>query len=182
MRSALALLVALVALVALVPSATAAQVTLTLHVGTLSDGSGKMYAKPATMTANAGDTITLTVVNDDVDANGAVKTPHDIVVDGMSAPQQGGECKAVPEGDRDADTGPKAEFEVCDRTSASGTFTVPSKGGSFDYHCEVPGHEELGMKGTLTVQGSSTKTPGFDALPLGIALLGAGLLARRKLA
>lgn len=171
-----ALLVLVLGLPVLAQPAVADQ-SLTLHVGTRADGT--MYATPSAMSATVGERITLTVVNDDVDAAGKVTTPHDIKVDGQSMPKQGGSCSAAqqPSGGES----PGAEFEVCDRATATGTFTA-SSAGSFDYHCEVPGHEEKGMKGTLTVQGSSAapaRTPG-QGLP---ALLGALLLvalARRR--
>lgn len=36
------------------------------------------------------------------------------------------------------------------KTEGSVTFT-PDKVGTFEYFCDVPGHREAGMKGTLTV-------------------------------
>ena len=32
------------------------------------------------------------------------------------------------------------------------TFTVNLKPGKYTFYCQVPGHEQAGMKGTLTVK------------------------------
>ncbi len=36
--------------------------------------------------------------------------------------------------------------------TATGTFTAPSSAGSYQIVCDIPGHFEAGMQGTLTVQ------------------------------
>lgn len=36
--------------------------------------------------------------------------------------------------------------------TVSGTFTAPSQAGTHEIHCDVAGHKEAGMLGTLTVQ------------------------------
>lgn len=169
-----ALLVLVLALPALASPALADQ-SLTLHVGTRADGS--MYASPSAMSATAGERITFTVVNDDVDASGKVTTPHDIKVAGQSMPRAGGDCAAAAGGEEGS---PGAEFEVCDQASATGTFTAVA--GSFKYDCEVPGHEAKGMKGRLEVQaasGGAAKTPGPE-LPLVLGGLLLVALARRR--
>ncbi|MHB8605101.1 MAG: PGF-CTERM sorting domain-containing protein [Thermoplasmatota archaeon] len=78
--------------------------------------------------------------------------------------------------------------------TATGTFTVPTGATAGDYHC-LP-HSTLGMKGTFTIQSTTTSTspptttstpastsstPGFE-LPLALVGLGvvAVALARRK--
>jgi len=35
--------------------------------------------------------------------------------------------------------------------TVSGSFTAPSKAGDYQIHCDVAGHTEAGMQGTLTV-------------------------------
>ena len=35
---------------------------------------------------------------------------------------------------------------------ATSTFTVSLKPGKYEFYCQVPGHEQAGMKGTLTVK------------------------------
>ncbi len=36
--------------------------------------------------------------------------------------------------------------------TVSGTFTAPSAAGTYEIHCDVPGHTEAGMVGKLIVQ------------------------------
>jgi plastocyanin len=54
---------------------------------------------------------------------------HDIVLKGVS----GADGKVVPQG-------------------GTSTFSVNLKAGNYTYFCSVPGHEQAGMKGTLTVK------------------------------
>ncbi len=85
--------------------------------------SGTEFAfSPSTLTVAKGDTVKVTFTN-----NGAY--PHNFTI---------------------------TEFNVASKTVSPGqsdtvTFTA-DKAGSFKYFCSVPGHEDKGMVGTLTVQ------------------------------
>ena len=84
-----------------------------------------MKFDPATLTAKAGQPIQLTL------DNSSDQLAHDFyITDGVPQPIT---ISAQP--------GQKA----------AGTFTI-DKPGSYTYYCNQPGHEQAGMKGTLTVQ------------------------------
>ena len=77
---------------------------------------------PSTMSVRRGDTVKVTFTN-------AGKYPHNFTI---------------------------TEFNVASKTIQPGqtevvTFTA-DKAGTFKYFCSVPGHEDKGMVGTLTVQ------------------------------
>ena len=76
---------------------------------------------PATLTAGVGQTVNVTLENAGV-------LEHNFVIDELNV-----SLGPVPGGQ-----------------SASASFT-PSTAGSFEYYCDVPGHREAGMVGTLTV-------------------------------
>lgn len=76
---------------------------------------------PNTLTAQVGQAVTVNLKNAGV-------LEHNLVIDELNVsagPIQGGQSSEV-------------------------TFT-PSAAGSFSYYCNVPGHREAGMVGTLTV-------------------------------
>jgi plastocyanin len=76
---------------------------------------------PATLTATVGQTVNVTLDNVGV-------LEHNFVIDELNVrlgPIQGGQ-------------------------QSSGSFT-PDAAGSYTYYCDVPGHREAGMVGTLTV-------------------------------
>jgi plastocyanin len=75
----------------------------------------------SSVTASAG-TITLSSVNPQ-------SSTHDISIKGNGIDEQGNQ---VSGGD-------------------TSTVTVTLKAGTYEYYCSVPGHEDAGMKGTLTV-------------------------------
>ena len=79
---------------------------------------------PATVTVKSGTPVRLTIVN-----NGALE--HDWVVDNLD--------------------GKKLSVDAKPKTNATADFT-PTKAGSYEFYCSIPGHREAGMKGTLTVQ------------------------------
>jgi len=74
-----------------------------------------------TATAKAGK-VTLSAVNPQ-------STPHDISIKGNGVDEQGNQ---VTSGD-------------------TSTVTATLAPGTYEYYCSVPGHEQAGMKGTLTV-------------------------------
>jgi plastocyanin len=76
---------------------------------------------PATLTATVGQTVNVTLDNEGV-------LEHNFVIDELNV-----SLGPIPGGQ-----------------SSSGSFT-PSTAGSFEYYCNVPGHREAGMVGTLTV-------------------------------
>ncbi len=78
---------------------------------------------PATITAKAGETVNVTLVNKG-------SATHTFVL------KDAGNFKIS------ADAG----------QTAKGTFTAPSQAGTYDFICDVPGHADQGMTGKLTVQ------------------------------
>lgn len=74
------------------------------------------------LSVNRGDNVTLIVTN-----NGTMA--HDLTI---GAPYH-------------------VHIHIMENTTGSGTFAA-SAAGTFEYSCSVPGHKELGMVGTLTVQ------------------------------
>ena len=76
---------------------------------------------PETLTANVGQTLNVTLDNEGV-------LEHNFVIQELSV-----------------SLGPIAGGQ-----SATGSFT-PSAAGTYEYFCDVPGHREAGMVGTLTV-------------------------------
>lgn len=77
---------------------------------------------PATLTAKVGEEVTVTLDNKGVLEHNFVITEFDVYL----GPLAGG------------------------TKSAPGTFT-PTAAGTYTYFCDVPGHREAGMEGTLTV-------------------------------
>jgi len=85
------------------------------------EGLDSFAFNPATLTATVGQTMNVTLDNTGV-------LEHNFVIDEFSVrlgPIQGGQ-------------------------ESSGSFT-PDAAGSYTYYCDVPGHREAGMVGTLTV-------------------------------
>ena len=76
---------------------------------------------PATLTAQVGQVINVTLDNEGV-------LEHNFVIQEMNV-----------------SLGPVAGGQA-----ASGSFT-PVTAGAYEYYCDVPGHREAGMVGTLTV-------------------------------
>jgi hypothetical protein len=122
------------------------KVAVTIHAGEYQSGEkkGKMYyhctqiagagatkddADQCTLTVHKRDKVTLTVISDD----GAGRT-HDFRL-------QGGPYWLYPAG---------IEMEIKDSNSQSGTFTAWAT-GTYTFICELPGHQDAGMSGTLKV-------------------------------
>lgn len=60
----------------------------------------------------------------------------------------------IPEDEHDEAVGDATQNEVHAYTGAGGTATVdftPTEAGTFDFACNITGHKEAGMAGTITV-------------------------------
>lgn len=111
---------------------------------------------PKTMKFESGETVTFVVTNDGEDR-------HNFRVFGYMDEPEPPTAQALESGES---------------TRVTLTF---DEGGSFKYICAVPGHEALGMKGTLTVGegggggGGGDGVPGFDAA-VGVLAVLAGVV------
>jgi plastocyanin len=82
-----------------------------------------MKFEPATLTVKAGQPVLVNLTNGDA-------LVHDFSVKDAEQP---------------------IKFDIPAGGKSTGTFTI-KKAGTYEYFCAVPGHEQAGMKGTLTVQ------------------------------
>lgn len=115
-----------------------------VRAGTNSDGS--MYFEPSDLVVRKGDLVTIRVTN--VDPAGT-EYFHDLAILDWGGPRR------------------HLEWEVEAQSTVSRTFEA-SNVGKFRMICEVPGHEEAGMKGTFTVKEGG----GLPGLGLGFVLAG----------
>jgi len=97
----------------------------TLAVGVTN---GQLKFDKATLTAKAGQSVTITFNNTDP------ALTHSFVMDQPDV--------AIPQQDTAAG--------LAAGKSGTATFTAPAA-GSYQYYCAVPGHKEAGMTGTLQV-------------------------------
>jgi plastocyanin len=107
-------------------TATAAATTPTGTVNTIditADPSGALKFDPSNINAKAGTA----TVNFDNPASLA----HDVILDDSSGTEVG-------------------HTELITQSKAS--FTTTLKPGTYTFFCNVPGHEQAGMKGTITVK------------------------------
>jgi plastocyanin len=139
------------ALLALVALAPAASAReIVIHAGTASDGS--LYFEPATLAMDEGERVQLTLVNDDAD------TPHD-----WALLEYGGH---------------DIEIYVRGGQTRSINFTA-SEAGEFRVVCQVVGHKQRGMEGTLEVEEKLlAPLDAFALVPL--AAIAAALAIRRR--
>ena len=92
-------------------------------VAVAADPSGALAYVQTSLTAPAGTT-TFTFTNDS-------PVPHNLTFEKAGTEDELGATKTI--------------------TSGSDSLTLTLPAGDYDYYCSVPGHEEAGMKGTLTV-------------------------------
>jgi uncharacterized cupredoxin-like copper-binding protein len=83
---------------------------------------GQMSYNPATLTVKKGEKVEVTLINKDAGQN------HTFVVTDLNV----------------------KSAQVLPSKSAVITFT-PSKTGTFDFFCDIPGHKDGGMLGKITV-------------------------------
>lgn len=124
--------------------------------------SGGLHMLPERIDARVGDTLVVEVVNQGT-------TKHNLVFCGD--PAGASTCNERMAFTRLLDPGASQEI----------TFTVEDA-GTFDYYCDLPGHKQGGMAGTLYVTGESKKneSPGPGPAILVLALVGIALLLRRR--
>lgn len=138
-------------ILALVVLAPLAQAkSVTIHAGTNADGS--LYFKPKNLRADEGERVSLTLVNDDEN------TPHDWAL--------------LEYGGRD--------IEVYVRGGASRmiNFTA-NEVGTFRIVCQVVGHKQQGMEGSLVVE-NKLLVPGMPSAAWVALVALAALAARRR--
>ncbi|HEY3363793.1 MAG TPA: cupredoxin domain-containing protein [Symbiobacteriaceae bacterium] len=85
---------------------------------------GAMTYSPATLSVAKGDAVEVTLVNKDS------AQAHSFIINELNV-----KTEQVPAG-----------------TTKKTTFKA-DKAGTFEYYCDVPGHKDGGMHGTLTVKG-----------------------------
>jgi plastocyanin len=135
---------------ALAPPAEAATRAIDLRVGTNPDGS--MYLLPAEVSAPRQFRVLLNITNRDGVA-------HDIALLGLKDES--------------------VRVQLAPRAIGQGSF-IAKDAGTYELSCQVPGHKEKGMRGTLVVEGDPAGVPG-PPLALALAALGcAALVARAR--
>lgn len=102
----------------------AAAKSVTIHAGTATDGA--LYFRPSDVRTDEGDRVTIKLVNDDAD------TPHDWAL--------------LEYGGRDI------EVYVRGGQERMINFTA-NEVGTFRIVCQVVGHKQRGMEGSLVVEG-----------------------------
>ena len=106
------------------PATTAAPAAATTKLAVAADPNGALAFEEKTLTAKAG-AVNITLTNDS-------SVPHNIAVEGPGG---------TTEGPSDTiDGGKTATLSISD---------LPA--GTYTFYCAIPGHEQAGMKGTLTV-------------------------------
>jgi uncharacterized cupredoxin-like copper-binding protein len=96
---------------------------------------------PTSLTAQAGDEITLTFEN-----TGTLEHSFVILKEGVDLEH------ALEEDEEELHEELLLEIhEIPSGESATETFTAPSEPGDYIFLCTVPGHAEAGLVGTLTV-------------------------------
>lgn len=152
------------ALLVLAPPASAATEEVQVYLHELT-GQGFHLVPPA-YNAKAGDTIRFDVINQGLDHD---NQQHDFIVCG-DGPTPTSPCNH------------KLAFTGLIPNNATAIATITNApAGDFAMYCDIPGHAEAGMTGTLHVAGSgaTTKASGGGAL-LGTLISLAGLALFRR--
>ncbi len=115
-------LFAIVAMLSLVLTACGGGGGNTVELEVTMGEGGALAFNPNTLTVNKGDTVKVTLVNADP------AQPHSFVINELNA----------------------KSGQVAAGQTKTYTFTA-SQAGEFQFYCDVPGHKEGGMVGTITV-------------------------------
>jgi uncharacterized cupredoxin-like copper-binding protein len=106
---------------------------------------------PNTITVKVGQPVQIIMKN-----NGTVD--HELEVEDLKASNAVldlSQAGKIPEDERDEAMGDAAQGEVHAYAAAGGTATItftPTTAGSYDFACNLPGHKDAGMTGTIVVQ------------------------------
>ena len=120
-----------------------AKVARTINISMLEKGDGSMSFNPAAIVVKKGETVRLRFTNKGENDHEFVMDTHAEVMEHKAAMEKFPDMEhADPNQIR---IGPKGKGEIV------WTFTTA---GDFDFACLIPGHHDLGMKGTIKVIGS----------------------------
>ena len=102
--------------------------------------------EPSSLEVTAGQQVTVTMQN-----MGTVE--HDFVIQKIPVEQSAAESESATPGHTmdEMEVEPAVHMGAMAGMSASVSF-VPTKPGTFEFFCAVPGHKEAGMVGTLIVR------------------------------
>lgn len=119
---------------------TAAKVDRTIRIGMLENQDGSMAFDPVSVTVKRGETVRLAFTNEGEYDHEFVMDTHEQVMDHKAGMER---LSDMEHADLNAiRIGPQGKGEIV------WTFTNP---GQFDFACLIPGHYDLGMRGSLTV-------------------------------
>ena len=103
-----------------------------------------MKYEPATIEVTAGKPVKLTFHNNDTVEHDFSVMEFPMVMSATAEPMAGHDMGGMT-------TDPQLHMAAATNTSNVLEFT-PSKPGTYEFFCTVPGHKEAGMKGTLIVK------------------------------
>ena len=118
----------------------AGKVTRTINISMIESGDGSMSFNPTTIVVKKGDTIRLAFTNKGENNHEFVMDTHEHVMEHKKAMEKFPDMEH--EDPNQIRIGPKGKGEIV------WTFTTA---GDFDFACLIPGHHDLGMKGTIKV-------------------------------
>ncbi|TIS55603.1 plastocyanin/azurin family copper-binding protein [Mesorhizobium sp.] len=118
----------------------AAKVDRTISIGMLENEDGSMAFDPVSVTVKRGETVRLAFTNEGKYDHEFVMDTHEQVMEHKAGMER---LPDMEHADLNAiRIGPQGKGEIV------WTFTNP---GQFDFACLIPGHYDLGMRGSLTV-------------------------------
>jgi uncharacterized cupredoxin-like copper-binding protein len=118
----------------------AAKVVRTISISMLEKGDGSMSFDPASITVKKGETVRLRFTNKGENDHEFVMDTHEHVMEHKAAMEKFPDMEH--EDPNQIRIRPKGKGEII------WTFTTA---GDFDFACLIPGHHDLGMKGTIKV-------------------------------